>query len=306
VDVEFLRTFAQSDFVRYLVFGFETAASGTPHLQGYLVFKSPTKKSLFWLKKNFLDRAHYDVAKGSHAQASAYCKKGEQPHEEWEAQKTSGPNYGKGAVFEEFGSLPSKGERSDIKSAIKWISEYCNKYSYPPNEREMALAIPEQFFKYRKNCIAHAQDICPTPKLVEGTLNSWQATLYDELLREPSDRSILFYVDSEGSVGKTWFIKYMLTKHADRVQVLGLAKRDDMAHMVDASKDIFLINVPRGSMDYLQYSILESLKDRIVSSPKYESRVKILRRTPHVVVFSNEDPDRSKLSTDRYIVRDDF
>ena len=53
-------------------------------------------------------------------------------------------------------------------------------------------------------------------------------------------------------------------------------------------------------MEFLRYEILEMLKDRMVFSPKYASRMKFLHRVPHVVVFSNEYPAMDKMSDDRY------
>ena len=58
--------------------------------------------------------------------------------------------------------------------------------------------------------------------------------------------------------------------------------------------------MPRGEIEFLQYSILESLKDQMIISTKYQGRTKILRKVPHVVVFTNEHPDMTKLSIDRY------
>lgn len=74
----------------------------------------------------------------------------------------------------------------------------------------------------------------------------------------------------------------------------------DMAYALDETKSVFLINVPRGGIEFLQYRFLESLKDKYVFSSKYESKMKILRETPHIVVFCNEYPDLSKMSSDRY------
>jgi hypothetical protein len=70
--------------------------------------------------------------------------------------------------------------------------------------------------------------------------------------------------------------------------------------MVDVGKKVYLFNVPRGSMEFLNYGFLEMLKDRMILSPKYESCMKLLEYTPHVVVFANEHPDMSKMSADRY------
>ena len=89
----------------------------------------------------------------------------------------------------------------------------------------------------------------------------------------------------------------------DRVQLFTVAKRDDIAHAIDVSKDIFLFNIPRGSMEYLSYSILEMIKDRYIFSPKYNSKEKILHGKTRVVVFSNEFPDMNKMSADRFVIR---
>lgn len=72
--------------------------------------------------------------------------------------------------------------------------------------------------------------------------------------------------------------------------------------MIDVRSNIFLFNVAREQMQFLQYSVLEMMKDRMISSPKYESQMKILHDTPHVIVFSNEQPDYAKMSADRFKV----
>ena len=76
-----------------------------------------------------------------------------------------------------------------------------------------------------------------------------------------------------------------------------------MAYALDPTRSIFFINVARGGMQFLQYRILEGLKDRMVFSEKYESVMKILLKPTHVIVFSNEMPDRTKMSEDRYVER---
>lgn len=55
----------------YLVYGFEVAFSGNPHLQGFLSLES--KKFMTYLKW-ILPRAHWEVAKRI-PKAISYCKK---------------------------------------------------------------------------------------------------------------------------------------------------------------------------------------------------------------------------------------
>lgn len=56
----------------YHVFGREVGEFGTPHLQGFIIFKQ--SKRLTQLQR-LLPGGHYEVTRGSMQQASDYCKK---------------------------------------------------------------------------------------------------------------------------------------------------------------------------------------------------------------------------------------
>lgn len=56
----------------YLIYGLEHTTIGTPHVQGYVVFKH--QKRMATLKK-WLDRAHFEKALGTHLQNVKYCSK---------------------------------------------------------------------------------------------------------------------------------------------------------------------------------------------------------------------------------------
>lgn len=56
----------------YIVYGLEHLDAGTPHVQGYIVFKS--QKRLSTLKK-LVERAHWEKARGNHQQCIRYCMK---------------------------------------------------------------------------------------------------------------------------------------------------------------------------------------------------------------------------------------
>jgi hypothetical protein len=144
----------------------------------------------------------------------------------------------------------------------------------------------------------------PIPDLRTGSPRQWQTDLAG-VLDAPcdDDRSVLFYVDEEGGKGKSWFQAWYLSTRPERAQVLSAGKRDDIAHTIDKSKLVFFFNIPRGGMEYLQYTILEQLKDRMIYSPKYNSTMKYLSGVPHVVVFCNEQPDMEKMTGDRYIIK---
>lgn len=271
-------TFLDSDRTVYGVYGRETGAQGTPHLQGFCILASPQRFS--FLHTNLCPRAHLEVAVAKSHQAAAYCKKE--------------------GDFEEFGELPNnQGKRSDIDTFKEWVTEL----SVRPSEREVARAFPALYLRYRTNLMQLVGHLSKPPDFGLGELRGWQREL-DELLEdEPDDRSVNFYVDTEGAKGKTWMVRYLLTKYPDGVQALSIGKRDDLAHCIDPTKNIFLFDIPRGSMEHLQYSVLEKLKDQLIFSGKYESTIKVLANPVHVVVFCNEEPDLLKLTADRYVVK---
>jgi len=87
----------------YLVYGHEVGSEGTPHLQGYVIMKA--EKTLVAMKA-LMPRAHLEARKGTHKQASDYCKKDGQ--------------------FEEHGILPlSAGEKTKEmwKNLIVWAEQ---------------------------------------------------------------------------------------------------------------------------------------------------------------------------------------
>lgn len=275
-DVE--RLSALGPLVKYLVFGREVGESGTPHLQGFVIFNSGV--SLRSAKSKIGDRAHLEVTRGSSKQASEYCKKD--------------------GDVQEYGTCPhSSGQRSDWDGYKEWV------YSLGrvPSRLEIVREWPSLYARYKRACIEYAEAIAPAAVLTDSApRDGWQRNLADDLSVDADGRKITFVVDREGNSGKTWFCKWALTCYHDRCQILRVGKRDDLAYCVDIDRDMFLFDIQRTQMKFLQYSVLESLKDRMVFSPKYESSFKILRRTPHVIVFCNEHPDMEQMSRDRYQV----
>lgn len=261
----------------YMVVGREVGDSGTPHLQGFVIFSKLTK--LTWLKNHLHARAHFEVARGNNEQASKYCQKDND--------------------FEEFGELPPD-KKQGSAAQFEELKEWAKSRESCPSEKEVADKFPHLWCKYRRSVMDMVRMFSPSPDIQGGELRGWQIELKEKLEGEPTERTVIFIVDPEGNKGKSFFVRWMISKYPERVQVLGPARRDDLAHVVDVEKSLFLINVPRGSMEHLNYGFLESLKDRMVLSPKYESTMKILKHLPHVVVFSNEAPDEEKMTSDRY------
>lgn len=264
---------------RYLVVGRETGETGTPHLQGFCIFKDSQRLS--GCKRLLSSRAHYEHARGSNAQASDYCKKDND--------------------FYEFGTLPlSRGKGSQWDAFRDWLRALDDR----PSEEDIFGEFPGLLCQYPHG-VRRGVDICfppPAPDYETAELRPWQLELRGFLDEDADDRTIRFYVDEEGGSGKSYFTDYYEATLGNS-QYLSVGRRDDLAHAIDPTKRVFFFDIPRGGMEFLQYVTLEQLKNRRIFSPKYESTTKYLHHTPHVIVFSNELPDVTKLTADRVYIK---
>jgi len=102
---------------KYLVYGKEKGESGTPHLQGFIIFDKPKRLSAC-VK---IVQAHWSIAKGTSEQASDYCKKD--------------------GDFFESGTPPTPGKRTDLQGVSDMIKE-------GKSIQEIASEHPETFIKF--------------------------------------------------------------------------------------------------------------------------------------------------------------
>lgn len=279
--------------IRYGGYGREVGNAGTPHLQGWFCLHHP--KRLNQIKRwrpaaadpNVvpapLGRAHLSIMRGSVPHNVTYCSKD--------------------GDYQQFGepiAAQSSNSTTALDEILTWGDQFIEDNGRAPTKRELAIHQPKALIQY-KNVYETFKLRAPAPVLREGTPREWQQTLSDALDEEcEDDRSILFYVDSTGGTGKSWFQQWYFSRNPERVQILGAGRLTDLAYAIDEMKTVFFFNVPRGGMEFFSYRLAESLKDRMVFSAKYESSMKMLDKCPHVVVFCNEDPDMTALSDDRY------
>lgn len=258
----------------YLIFAEETGASGTPHLQGY--FSLRAKQRISTIKQiPGLERAHLEVRRGSHTQASDYCKKD--------------------GNYNEYGEATPVGTKATFEQLRDWIAEQ----EECPTIRDVWEQFPNVAGRYPRAVQELLQLFGRTPSLVSGELRLWQRRLDAIVNEEPDDRKIVFVIDPEGNSGKSWLTRYWYSNRGG-TQFLSIGKRDDIAYTIDVGNDLFVFDIPRGSLHMLQYGVLEQIKNRMVFSPKYTSQHKILKNKAHVIVFTNEEPDMNALTGDRY------
>lgn len=162
----------------YTIFGKEIGESGTPHLQGYWEFHSKKKFSV--LKKAF-PRMHLQYRLGTSEEASKYCGKGFQSHEEWKQFKWEGPTWGIGADIWESGEISKseQGRRSDLELVAEKIREGID-------IKDIAAEHGSAFIRYHKGMMS-----------------------YKELQVKKRDRNqpmIVFWIWGPSGAGKTWSI----------------------------------------------------------------------------------------------------
>lgn len=102
---------ALKDDAQYICWAPEVGESGTPHLQGFLRFKSG--KSLTAVKAIIGDRAHLEIARGTDKEARQYiCG----PYTKEGKEKPANPN------FVEYGEMSSQGKRSDLEEVREMVA----------------------------------------------------------------------------------------------------------------------------------------------------------------------------------------
>ena len=137
------------------------------------------------------------------------------------------------------------------------------------------------------------------------TWYEWQQAIIDLHGTAPDTRTIHWYVDEQGNHGKTFLARYMVLKH--QVLLCGSKKQDVFYQVAKRLEDeenekpfqMVILDLPRHDETFVNYGVLESLKNGIIVSGKYEGGTYVFP-SPHVIVFSNTAPDMSKFSMDRW------
>lgn len=127
----------------------------------------------------------------------------------------------------------------------------------------------------------------------------WQLEIMKIIDSEPDKRTIHWFWEPKGGVGKTELSKYLCLKH-NALMLTG--KSADMFHMLSKHEDRrrnIICDIPRKNIDYINYAAIEMIKNGLVFSGKYDS-CQLIFKCPHVIVFANQPPDETALSRDRW------
>jgi len=148
-------------------------------------------------------------------------------------------------------------------------------------------------------------DAYMTKKYKDVQWHPWQREILDLLETEPSERKVYWYWEETGNVGKSFLTQYIDWKYD---AIIAEGKRDDVfnqyrTYLEKKQPSVAIMDVPRCNKEYVSYGMIEKIKNGIAYSGKYEGGK--LRIIPHhLIVFANFEPDVSKLSADRWVIRE--
>lgn len=268
------------DAARYIVWQRERGEQGTVHLQGYVELTKPQRMAAL---KSTWSTAHLEPRRGTREQARDYCMKAD--------TRDDGDDAG---PFE-FGSFAAggSGARNDVRAVLEALKEGKSK-------REIYEEFPEVSAKFPRfvDQGLNYQRLDRLKKVELSNPRPFQKQIIDMIAEDPHPRQVLWIYDRAGGAGKTHLAKYLCRekgafytnggKHAD----IGYAYQGEQICIFDYVRD---------SESYVNYGIIEAIKNGILFSPKYESGVKQFD-TPHVIIFANFMPDKSKMSEDRWVI----
>ena len=279
--------------VCYVVYGRETCPeTGRIHLQGYLQLKT---KKRFAQVSAMLDassetHAFVEKAKGNFNQNFDYCTK--------EGAWVSWGNPNKGTAGGQ------NTERTDINLVRDMINEGASLEELIACDEVCGTVARCMPFvrQHIANYKAGRGRAAVRARMVGAELREWQSRLAEVVTLPPSARKVMWYWDGVGNTGKSFMVDYLIAMNDAIVFTHG--KVHDIAHAYNGEK-IVCFDLARTQEEKLDavYMTLECLKNGRIFSGKYESTTKVFE-VPHVIVFANFAPDKTKLSADRWDVHE--
>lgn len=305
--------------VRYLVYQLEVGESGTPHLQGYVEFKDTTSHGTA-SKLLGIGKAHWESAKGDAADNIHYCSKPvdgcDCEHCDDARKVGQEPNP---TMWGEVGKVgrPKKGSNrsENERETIKWIDERLREgWTNVDFYRE------DPIWATQVRMIEQVRDMLRAERLEEDleelkedarekmmSANSLQK-LCLEKLKMQGDRTILVVVDPKGGCGKSTLgsileliFDYKSYPNA-KTQDIAYSVKDESpkkGYVIDLARSLQKLDTEGKTDDYINYQVIENLKDGKLFSPKYKS-CSLRFKPPKIVILMNFWPNLTKLSYDRW------
>lgn len=293
-DIEHIKALPASS-IDYLVIGFEVCpTTQAPHLQGYAEFSSSLARTTIQSRLAKGAPIHIEATKKARIANITYCKK----------EETGDPAaillHGKKWI-----EISHKEKKQGIREAYAVVASMTREDN--ASLTAIAAEFPEEALKHAsgiKSLIEDAKMIKMKEDFkntIRGEPRGWQLDFIENVIKQPVDDRIVWWIwESTGNIGKTWLAKYLMAYHEAIVISNGATRDIALAYN---GEPILVFDLKRTSVEMVNYQVLESIKDGLVFSPKYNSHVKAFA-SPHVVCMANWPPEFGALSKDRWRIID--
>lgn len=165
---------------------------------------------------------------------------------------------------------------------------------------EVAHGTMEENLQYCTKEGDYSTNIQAMPKLkVIGIqqMYPWQRALANRVEQAPDDRKIIWVWDEKGATGKTAMCRWLAVREG--ACLLGGDTKDGLYVAGEQEARTYIFSFPRTNETGVKYDMIESIKDGIYTSTKYEGKM-VVRGCPHVICFANYPPYKRALSEDRW------
>jgi hypothetical protein len=289
--------------VTFVAFQREVAPNtGTPHLQVYVQLnakKLPRDFSSF-IERYLGRRCHTEGCRGSAEDNVDYVSK--------EASRAPGTEPEVFGTYEPLAASPQgpgAGFRTDLAALRAAIDDGKSRDELVDEHFEMFV----RYDKFLSSYILQSRQrkiLQELRSMTSGTtLRPWQEDLLSLVTAPPVPRRISWWWESIGNVGKSFMARHLELHHG--AITLQLMKKADMIHLLSKQildRQCVIFDLTRSSEDgsvKVVYEVAEMVSDGYLCSGKYDS-TSLRFKPPHVIIFSNYEPDRSTLSADRWDV----
>nr|WAE42475.1 MAG: replication associated protein [Cressdnaviricota sp.] len=144
----------------------------------------------------------------------------------------------------------------------------------------------------------------PVDVLPDDLMKPWMHEILESIQNKADYRTINWIYDPIGNNMKTAFVK-KCAYELNTIFITG-GKGSDILHMVAeniSGKQVInwslMIDYPRTLEGKVSYTAIESIKNGIWTSPKYEGK-SVIVNCPHMWIFANWLPDLNSMSEDRW------
>lgn len=264
--------------VQYILWQLEIGdLESTPHYQGYVQFTK--KKRMTTVKSIIADRSHVEIAGGGSKDNYNYCTKVD--------GRIEGP-------FEYGMMVGGQGTRNDIVDFVRRAKSGAITEGELIEDYGNILAKYPRFVSTVRRHYSRPEPIPFCPR------SGWQLDLTSDLLGIPDPRKVYWYWEAVGNSGKSYFA--LNFNNGGRFGYVVTGGRHSDIYFAYKDETIVFFDWARDNEESFPYRVVENFKNGYFLNTKYETFPHRFA-VPHVVVFANFPPDVSKLSNDRWIIK---